>query len=195
MSLCLQTVGGTSHEFAVDRWYADPSPEEDDLLDALVGPVLDVGCGPGRHVLALNRRGVVALGIDASPVAVDLARSRGASAIERSVFERVPGGGRWRAALLLDGNIGIGGDPVRLLERVRTLIHPAGVIGVEVEGPGVCGVEKLTARLTDGASVSPWFDWARVGVDAIERTAGSARLDVVRSWEGGGRWFAFLAPR
>ena len=60
-----------------------------------------------------------ALGLDLSPVAVRLARARGAEAILRSVFADVPGAGRWRTALLLDGNIGIGGAPVPLLERAR----------------------------------------------------------------------------
>lgn len=195
MTLSLQTLDGASHEFAVDRWYAEPTVEEHQILDTLEGPVLDIGCGPGRHALALNRRGVVALGIDASPTAVALARGRGASVLERSVFDRIPGAGRWRAAILLDGNIGIGGDPVALLDCVRRLVHPTGTIAVEVEGPGVCHIEELVVRLDDGQCRSPWFDWARVGVDGLEATAEAAGLRVSRSWEGGGRWFAFLARR
>lgn len=35
--------------------------------------VLDVGCGPGRHALALARRGIEVLGVDLSPEFVDLA--------------------------------------------------------------------------------------------------------------------------
>ena len=37
--------------------------------------------------------------------------ARGVNVLERSVFAGVPGQGRWRSVLLLDGNIGIGGDP------------------------------------------------------------------------------------
>ncbi len=192
MSLCLETDAGTALEFPVDRWYAEPTSEEDALLDGLTGPVLDVGCGPGRHALALNRRGIVALGIDASPTAVALARRRGASAIERSVFDRVPAAGRWASALLLDGNIGIGGDPAVLLERVRRLLRPGGVIAVEVEPPGL-EVEELTVRLDDGCSRSAWFGWARVGVDGIDGVATIAGLRVDDAWEGGDRWFARLS--
>lgn len=195
MSLCLHTVDGHALALLPDRWLAEPGPEEDELLDALAGPVLDVGCGPARHVLALNRRGVVALGIDTSPAAVGLARRRGATVIERSVFDRVPAEGRWRSALLLDGNIGIGGDPVALLARVGRLVRPSGVIAVEVEGAGI-GLEELTVRLVDtGRTSSPWFGWARVGLDGLSAVADRAGLDVTRVWEGGGRWFAFLAPR
>jgi SAM-dependent methyltransferase len=48
------------------------------LVDALgLEPgqrVLDVGCGPGRHALALARRGFDVVGVDLSVVFVDLAR-------------------------------------------------------------------------------------------------------------------------
>ena len=39
-------------------------------------PVLDLGCGPGRHLAALRRRGKRGLGVDLSPVAVEFARGR-----------------------------------------------------------------------------------------------------------------------
>src|SRR5262245_14293225 len=51
------------------------------LVDELeLGPgarVLDVGCGPGRHALALARRGIEVVGVDLSPDFVELARAAG----------------------------------------------------------------------------------------------------------------------
>ena len=41
----------------------------------------------------------------------------GGPALVRSVFETLPGEGRWDTVLLMDGNIGIGGDPAALLGR------------------------------------------------------------------------------
>ena len=38
----------------------------------------------------------------------------------QSVFDAVPDAGLWRCALLLDGSIGIGGDPEALLQRVES---------------------------------------------------------------------------
>jgi SAM-dependent methyltransferase len=192
MSLCLQSTCGTAIDFPVERWYDEPTAEERALLDGLDGPVLDVGCGPGRHVLALNRRGIVALGIDASPTAVALACRRGATAIERSVFGRVPAAGRWGAALLLDGNVGIGGDPLVLFTCVAHLLRAGGTLAVEIEGPGFDAV-SLVARLDDGEAQTPWFPWARLGVDGLDAVAAGAGLTVDRVWDGGGRWFASMS--
>ncbi len=41
--------------------------------------VLDVGCGPGRHALALARRGIAVVGVDHSPEFVQLARDAAAA--------------------------------------------------------------------------------------------------------------------
>ena len=52
------------------------------------------------------------------PEAVAQTPDRGVAAIRRNVFDALPGEGRWRTALLADGNIGIGGDPAALLRRL-----------------------------------------------------------------------------
>jgi hypothetical protein len=50
------------------------------------------------------------------------------SALCRDVYAApLPGEGRWRRVLLADGNIGIGGDPPRLLRRCRRLAGAAGL--------------------------------------------------------------------
>jgi SAM-dependent methyltransferase len=43
---------------------------------ATPGPVVDLGCGPGAHVLALARRGYDVVGLDGSPGMVEVARAR-----------------------------------------------------------------------------------------------------------------------
>ena len=81
------------------------------------GPTIDLGCGPGRLVAHLVRRGIPALGVDQSATAVQLARRSGAPALHRDVFGPLPGTGRWHTVLLADGNVGLGGDPPRILAR------------------------------------------------------------------------------
>ncbi len=177
------------------RWHGSPTRTEQRLLSSLSGPVLDVGCGPGRLVIGLACRGVPALGVDSAAGAVSLARSRGASVLQRSVFEPLPGEGRWRSVLLLDGNLGIGGDAVHLLRRCRGLAAPDGAIVAEVERPGT-GWRTCRARLERGTDHGPWFGWSVVGADAIDRVAVSAGLmldRVERTSDGRAqRWFAHL---
>src|SRR5207253_2151277 len=107
----LRADDGTSSALALGRWLGTPPLEEQRLLSRVESPVLDVGCGPGRHTLALAQRGVVVLGVDVAPSAVAVARERAVAVLERSVFDRLPGERRWATALLLDGNVGIGGSP------------------------------------------------------------------------------------
>jgi SAM-dependent methyltransferase len=154
--------------------------------------VLDVGCGPGRVVAALAGAGRTALGIDPSPSAVDEATARGAPALRRSVFDPLPGEGRWGSAVLLDGNVGIGGDPVRLLRRLGALVRPSGRVLVELAAPGGA-VERFAARLETRRRRSPWFPWARVPADAFPAVAVAAGLvpDTVATSDG--RWFAEAA--
>ncbi len=132
------------------------------------------------------------LGIDVSPPALALARRGGAPVLERSIFERVPGTGRWGTALLLDGNLGIGGCPATLLRRVHELLRADGRILVEVCHPG-CGTAVERVRLEADGIGGPWFAWAHVGADALGAVAQSAGLEVVRQWSDDDRWFGWLA--
>lgn len=79
----------------VERWCAEPDIADDSVLDRCRGPVLDVGCGPGRLVAALARRGHTALGVDVTPAAVERTVRAGGSALCRSVFDPLPREGRW----------------------------------------------------------------------------------------------------
>ena len=92
-SSVLRTVDGRTLEMDVRRWMAPADQVDESLLDRAIGPVLDVGCGPGRHVSSLLGRGVEAMGIDTSPTAVRLARRRGAPVAHQSVFDAVPDAG------------------------------------------------------------------------------------------------------
>jgi SAM-dependent methyltransferase len=189
--LLLATDEGDRLILNTDRWHADPDNGEQRLLDGLAGPVLDIGCGPGRLVAALGRKGIPALGIDPSPAAVDLARGRGANVLQRSVFDRLPGEGRWASIVLMDGNIGIGGDAPRLLRRCRSLMAPHGTVLVEVEAPG-SGWQTRRVRIERGAERGPWFEWAVVGAEAIGDVARSAGLRLNRLERSDNRWFAHL---
>jgi SAM-dependent methyltransferase len=185
------TAVGLSMDTA--RWFGDADPDEVEALAALPGPVLDVGCGPGRHLAALARLGVPAMGIDVAEVAVRAAAAKAIRVLRRSVFDPLPMEGSWGSAVLLDGNIGIGGDPVALLHRLRGLLRPAGLVLVETEGAGV-GVLRIRAEHEHAwwADGDGRFPWARVGCGAIGPLAARVGMRRTGSWRRAGRWFSLL---
>jgi hypothetical protein len=142
-------------------------------------------------VEALRLRHVNVLGIDAAPTAISRARARGRRIVQRSVFDRLPREGTWASVLLFDGNIGIGGDPDRLLARVRDLMTPDGCVFVELEPPGVL-VEFGRVEFEVATGMVGTFPWCWVGSDGIGRIATRCglRVDDCRSVDG--RWFAKL---
>ena len=176
---------------ALGRWRGEVDTVDLALLARAEGPVLDVGCGPGRLVAELARRGHSALGVDVAADAVRLTTHAGGAAVRRSVFDPLPGEGRWGTVLLADGNVGIGGDPVQLLRRCRALAQPGGRVLVELEAPGT-GCSTVRIRLERRGEATPWFDWAHVGVDAVAPPAAAAGLRVEDTWCAGQRWFASL---
>ena len=161
------------------------------VLAHCAGPTLDVGCGPGRMTEQLTRSGRPALGIDLVPEAVAQTRERGAAALVRDVFEPVPGEGRWSSVLLADGNVGIGGDPRRLLARAASLLAPGGRVVADLAPPGG-GVETRRLRLRTASAQSETFVWSTVAADAVGVVCAGLGLTVGLVERHEDRWCAVL---
>jgi SAM-dependent methyltransferase len=108
------------------------------LFDALEldrgSRVLDVGCGPGRHALALARRGIDVVGVDLSEDFIALARDAAeadglAARFEVGDVRDLAYDGEFDAVVCLcQGGFGLlgGRDEPRAFERIAAALRPGG---------------------------------------------------------------------
>ena len=122
--------------FDVRSWCEDASLLERSLLQGLQGPVLDVGCGPGRHAHELARRGMVVHGIDISQRFIDLAIETAPSGatFERLDARAMPFRAEFDAAICLcQGAFGLmtaDGDNTSVLAGITAALEPGGVLAL-----------------------------------------------------------------
>jgi SAM-dependent methyltransferase len=190
--LYLHTVGSESSRMDVARWTADADRVDLLLLASVTGPVLDVGCGPGRMVRAAQRRGLEVLGVDVSSAAVELAREGGLPVFEGSIFDDLPDEGHWQTVLLVDENVGIGGDVDALLARCGQLLSPTGELVIELH-PDDSRDRRYTGRLVDleGRESEP-FPWAEIGLTSMLTRATRAGFELSQAWSADDRSFCRL---
>ena len=184
-------AGGLVQVLPVASWTGTADGRDLELLGLCRGSTIDVGCGPGRLTQALQQLGHDVVGVDVVDEAVRQTRRRGARAVTADVFGPVPGEGRWETALLADGNVGIGGDPVALLRRVRQLLRPDGRAVVELAPPGSASRQGWAALEGPSGRSRP-FRWAWLAVDDVAPVALAAGLGVQAVHAVGPRWAAVL---
>ncbi|WP_369191762.1 methyltransferase domain-containing protein [Streptomyces sp. R08] len=192
--LYLRRSDGWLLPLEVERWCAEADAADLEVLGRCEGAVLDVGCGPGRLVAALAARGRRALGVDISEAAVAHTVRLGGQALRRSVFQSLPGEGHWDTALLIDGNVGIGGNPHALLRRVSQLLATDGLLIAETAPVDID--ERVQVHVADGRGASgSAFPWARLGTPALLRHARRAGWRPDGQWTADGRSFLTLRNR
>ncbi|MBW8761547.1 MAG: methyltransferase domain-containing protein [Microbacterium sp.] len=179
----------------IGRFLSVADAADDSVIARVHGPVLDVGCGPGRIVRAAIKAGFLSLGVDISRTAVEHAREQGLPVLHRSVFDPLPQERSWGTVLLLDGNIGIGGAPAALLARCSDVIAVDGSVIVEVD-PVATTDRGYDATLVDGrgrsSSAFPWYDVGAVALgDHLEETG----LRISETWTVSGRAFVWMVRR
>ncbi|WUG04859.1 class I SAM-dependent methyltransferase [Streptomyces sp. NBC_00467] len=189
--LFLRRADGRLLPLDVERWCAGADGADMTVLQRCEEAVLDIGCGPGRMLVALSQLGHSTLGIDVSPAAIARALGSGGRALHRCVFGDVPNEGRWGTALLMDGNVGIGGNPGTLLERVAEIVVPGGLLLAEAAPTDVD--ERFQVRIESGyGEGGASFPWAQVGISALAREARSAGWQDIEQWSSHGRSFIAL---
>ena len=103
--------------------YKDWAPNEKKAIQFARGRVLDIGCGAGRMMLYLKEKGLEVMGIDISPLAIEVCKKRGLKNVRVLPLTQVNSSLGWFDTILMfGGNFGLFGNPQRA-KRLLTRFH------------------------------------------------------------------------
>jgi SAM-dependent methyltransferase len=185
-------------------------------LRLMRGRVLDIGCGPGRLALELQRRGREVVAIDASPLAVGVARKRGVRSAHvcrlEDLDERF---GRFDTMAMYGNNFGLFGGAHRsrlLLRRLSRLMTDRGRIIASSLDPyatddpvhlayqarnrsrgRMSGQVRL--RVRHRGLCSPWFDYLLASREEMSVLADDGGWRLVRTIDGDGPLYVGVLER
>lgn len=192
--LLLEFDNGAVIQALQPEWFFQPAASWPELerraLSAVVsGPVLDLGAGAGRHSLLMQELGLPVTAVDLSPGAVEVCRHRGVRDARLADLTDPPADQRWRAVLLMCGNLGLGGGWRQTRQLLRSLAElcdeDAVLVADSVDPTDTPGVrdgsrEKdddlgaVTLRHKYGRLVSAWTQLLNVPiVDTARLVAGT----------------------
>ncbi|MEJ2747498.1 MAG: methyltransferase domain-containing protein [Anaerolineae bacterium] len=111
--------------------YVDWPPHVQEALTYVQGRVLDVGCGAGRFALYLQAQGHEVLGIDNSPLALEVCRQRGVKETRLLSVTQVSARqlGQFGSIIMMGNNFGLFGNPRRAKWLLRRFYGMTGVDG------------------------------------------------------------------
>lgn len=123
------------------RKYSQFSEQEKKVLKHVKGRVLDVGCGAGQHALWLQEKGRPVVGIDISPLAIEVASRQGLKHCQIGSGLNLPfKPGSFETILLMGNNLGIGGDienTQKLLKELHRVTTEDGIVIATSRDPRV----------------------------------------------------------
>jgi SAM-dependent methyltransferase len=171
-----------------------PQPAFVRLVDAgeVRGRVLDVGCGTGEHALLAARRGLQAIGIDAAPTAIRLAREKAARRSLDARFEvwdalDLPAFGALFDTVLDCGLFHVfdDDDRARFVASLGAVVVPGGryfLLCFSDKQPGDWGPRRVRQDELENCFAVGWR------IDSIEDTV----LEITLDPEGARSWLAAL---
>ena len=196
----------------VRRW----SASERQALRAVRGRVLDVGCGAGRVLLELERRGREVVGIDPSPLAVDVCRRRGARDVRVARLEDVDASfGVFDTVVMYGNNLSLLGSVTKgrqLLRRLAAVTSEHGrIVGstldpYETNDPSHLAYHRrnrergqmggqIRLRIRYHELATPWFDYLFLSRDELRDLVDGTGWRLARTIDDGPGYVAVLEKR
>lgn len=190
----------------IRRW---PQPESA-AMRLVRGKVLDVGCGPGRVALHLQKRGFDVVGIDVSPGAIRVAKARGLRKARVMALDDVdPSLGVFDTVVMFGNNFGLFGSRAGTVRRLRRLAHVTSA-GARIlassrdpyrtddpihiayhrnnRARGRMG-GQLRLRVRHRKSATPWFDYLLVSRTEMEQLAAEGGWRLTRTIGEGDQYY------
>jgi SAM-dependent methyltransferase len=172
------------------RDYKEWSSTERRAIKAAKGRILDIGCGAGRHSIYLQQKGFDVTGIDNSPGAIKVCKSRGL----KKAFVRPIGEihkfkpNSFDTVIMLGNNFGLFGSFKRaqvLLKKLYRITSPAAQIIAGTRNPYLTDnpnhlqylkrnkrrgrmAGQIRMRVRFGSAVGEWFDYLFVSPDEMK---------------------------
>ncbi len=181
------------------------------------GKVLDIGCGAGRVLLHLQKRGFDVLGIDVSPLALEVCRRRGASQVKPlSIMQISRRIGIFDTVIMFGNNFGLVGNPLRarrIFKRLFGMTTPNARILAETVNPAATHIKEhldyqrknlkegklpgqLRLRVRHKRFVTPWFEYLFVSPEEMSRIVSDTGWMISRLIESNGpQYIAVLKKR
>jgi len=170
--------------------YEDWALHQRKAMEFVKGRVLDIGCGVGRHSLYLQKKGFDVLGIDNSPLAVEICRLRGLKkakvmSIEEAKFKP----SSFDSIIMMGNNFSLFGSlkkARRLLQKFCSMTSRNALIIAETRDPyktdNPAYLEyyefnrkrgrmsgQLRGRVRFEKYIGKWFDWLMVSKKEMKK--------------------------
>jgi len=205
-------AGPAAYFMEYRRWPA----EEKRALRYARGRVLDIGCGAGRHSLYLQGKGLEVVGIDNSPLIIDICKKRGLKHAEVVPIKQISSKlGVFDTVLMLGNNFGLFGSfqgAKRLLKKLSRITsknariittsndvyktdNPVHLKYHEMNRKRGRMAGQLRLRVRYQQYTNPWFDYLIVSPEEMEDILDDTGWRLSRIFDSAGAYYAAVIEK
>jgi SAM-dependent methyltransferase len=190
---------GASYFLQQPDWFRG----EAEGLEHAFGRVLDIGCGAGRHAIALQNAGLDVTGIDVSQGAVEVCRARGLKRVrETELVTFAKHGEQFDTLVMLGHNLGLLESEARsrsVLGALRSLAAPGAVLvgsnqdPWQTTEPAHLAYNRLNEtkgrlpgqwrlRIRRHECTTPWFEYLYLSIGDLTRRFEAAGWELIATY-------------